>query len=169
MELDAERGRVQACIDGLRARASAPLKPDISVSVPPAASTVPVPVTQAEKVALFGALADLLQQESLPAFERRLKRYTRPALLSHKVDIDADSWRHPLPEPPPAHRCRHRSSPRPRAPWHRCLPDRSPGLALTDVLVARHPSAGHARHRSLDCIKPVLGVTVHGIDRGSGV
>ena len=55
-ELDAERGRVQACIDGLRARASAPLKPDISVSAPPDASTVLVPVTQAEKVALFGAL-----------------------------------------------------------------------------------------------------------------
>jgi DNA replication protein DnaC len=30
---------------------------------------------------LAAALADLLQQESLPAFERRLKRYTRPALL----------------------------------------------------------------------------------------
>jgi len=30
---------------------------------------------------LAGALADLLQQESLPAFERRLKRYTRPAVL----------------------------------------------------------------------------------------
>ena len=30
---------------------------------------------------LAGALADLLQQESLPAFERRLKRYTRPSLL----------------------------------------------------------------------------------------
>ena len=30
---------------------------------------------------LVAALADLLQQESLPAFERRLKRYTRPALL----------------------------------------------------------------------------------------
>jgi len=67
---------------------------------------------------LAGALADLLQQESLPAFERRLKRYTRPSLLildelgylpcdsraghplqhhlaqhCHKVDIDAESWR----------------------------------------------------------------------------
>ncbi|HET9553701.1 MAG TPA: IS21-like element helper ATPase IstB [Anaeromyxobacteraceae bacterium] len=30
---------------------------------------------------LAAALADLLQQESLPAFERRLKRYTRPDLL----------------------------------------------------------------------------------------
>lgn len=30
---------------------------------------------------LAAALADLLQQESLPAFERRLKRYTRPSLL----------------------------------------------------------------------------------------
>lgn len=30
---------------------------------------------------LAGALADLLQQESLPAFERRLKRYLRPDLL----------------------------------------------------------------------------------------
>ena len=30
---------------------------------------------------LAGALADLLQQESLPAFERRLKRYTLPAVL----------------------------------------------------------------------------------------
>ena len=30
---------------------------------------------------LAGALADLLQQESLPAFERRLKRYTRPSLM----------------------------------------------------------------------------------------
>ena len=30
---------------------------------------------------LAGALADLLQQESLPAFERRLKRYTRPSIL----------------------------------------------------------------------------------------
>jgi DNA replication protein DnaC len=30
---------------------------------------------------LAAALADLLQQESLPAFERRLKRYTQPAVL----------------------------------------------------------------------------------------
>ncbi len=30
---------------------------------------------------LAAALADLLQQESLPAFERRLKRYTRPSIL----------------------------------------------------------------------------------------
>jgi len=30
---------------------------------------------------LASALADLLQQESLPAFERRLKRYTHPAVL----------------------------------------------------------------------------------------
>lgn len=30
---------------------------------------------------LAGALADLLKQESLPAFERHLKRYTRPDLL----------------------------------------------------------------------------------------
>lgn len=30
---------------------------------------------------LAAALADLLQQESLPAFERRLKRYTQPAIL----------------------------------------------------------------------------------------
>lgn len=30
---------------------------------------------------LAAALADLLQQQSLPAFERRLKRYTQPALL----------------------------------------------------------------------------------------
>ena len=30
---------------------------------------------------LAGALADLLQQESLPAFERRIKRYTQPAVL----------------------------------------------------------------------------------------
>lgn len=30
---------------------------------------------------LAGALADLLQQESMPAFERRIKRYLRPDLL----------------------------------------------------------------------------------------
>jgi hypothetical protein len=29
-------------------------------------------------VTLAAALADLLQQESMPAFERRLKRYVRP-------------------------------------------------------------------------------------------
>lgn len=32
-------------------------------------------------VTLAAALADLLQQESMPAFERRLKRYLRPAVL----------------------------------------------------------------------------------------
>lgn len=32
-------------------------------------------------VTLAAALADLLQQESMPAFERRLKRYLRPELL----------------------------------------------------------------------------------------
>ena len=32
-------------------------------------------------VSLAGALADLLRQESLPAFERRLRRYTNPDLL----------------------------------------------------------------------------------------
>jgi DNA replication protein DnaC len=70
---------------------------------------------------LAGMLADLLRRDSLPAFERRLRRYARPRLLildeigylpcdnrgaacvaalvdrfvqhCHVIDIDAESWR----------------------------------------------------------------------------
>ncbi len=49
---------------------------------------------------LTGALADLMRQESIPATDRRLRRYTSPDLLildelaCHMLDVDAGSWRH---------------------------------------------------------------------------